>query len=127
MTKVDSIIKKIEKHFGFLQDNGFIKSNVEYSPQFFGNWVVEFKSQDCFIYITNDRNEIILEIAPAKKPKIDNRVSLEKEIYILSNGEVIIEPFKGNFAWGEQKQLDRLSKLLEEYIIQIREHYKDTN
>ena len=127
MTKVDSIIKKVDKYFNFLYDNGFIRSNAEYVAELNGNWDVEFKSQDCFIYVISDRNEIILEIAPAKNPSIKNRVSLEREIYFLSNGSVIVEPFKGNLAWGEQKQLDRISKLLKEYIIQIREHYKDTN
>ena len=127
MTKVDSIIKKVDKYFNFLYDNGFIRSNAEYVAELNGNWDVEFKSQDCFIYVISDRNEIILEIAPAKNPSIKNRVSLEREIYFLSNGSVIVEPFKGNLALGEQKQLDRISKLLKEYIIQIREHYKDTN
>jgi len=124
MVKVDSIIKKLEKYFGFLYETGFIRCNAEYFPQLNGNWVVEYKSEECFIYITSDRDEIILEIASIKGTNINNRVSLEKEIYILSNGEVIIAPFKGDFAWGENKQLERLSNLLKEYINQIKEHYK---
>jgi len=124
MAKVDSIKKKVEKYFSFLYEKGFTGPNVEYSPQLNGNWVVEYKSEECLIYITSDRNEIILEIVPTKRPNINNRVSLEKEIYILSNGEVIIAPFKGDFAWGENKQLERLSNLLKEYINQIKEHYE---
>ena len=127
MEKVDSIIRKIENYFGFLHENSFIRSNAEYSPQINGNWLVEYKSEECLIYITSDRNEIILEIAPTKTTNNNNRVSLEKEIYILSKGKVVIEPFQGNFAWGENKQLEHLSKLLKEYINQIKEHYKNLN
>jgi hypothetical protein len=127
MSKIDSIIKKIEKYFSFLYDNGFVRSNAAYAPQLNGNWDVEFKSEECFIYITSDRNEIILEIVSVKNPKVNNRVSLEKEIYILSNGKVIVAPFKGNFAWRETKQLERLSSLLREYLDKIKAHYKSLN
>ncbi|HCK67242.1 MAG TPA: hypothetical protein DHW49_13345 [Anaerolineae bacterium] len=125
MTSVDSIVKKVEKHFNFLYEKGFIMSNAAYVPQLNGNWDVEFKSQDCYIYIVSDRDEIILDIAPVKYNNIYNRVSLEKEIYNLSNGNVIVEPFKGNFAWGQKKQFERLSRLLEQYIDKIIEHYKN--
>lgn len=127
MTKVVSIINKIEKHFSFLYEKGFTRSTSEHSPELFGNWVVEFRSEECFIYIICDRSEIFLEIAPVKSPKIDNRVSLEKVIYIVSNGTEIVPPFKGNFAWGETKQLERLSNLLRRYLDKIKTHYKSLN
>ena len=127
MTNVETIVKNVELYFNFLYEKGFVISNAEYVPQLNGNWDVEFKSQNCFIYIVSDRDEIILDIAPVKFTNINNRVSLEKEIYTLSNGSVIVEPFKGNFAWGKKKQLQRLSSLLKEYIDKIIEHYKNLN
>ncbi len=37
----------------------------------------------------------------------------------LSLGKIIVEPYKGNLAWGKKKQLERLPSLLAKYIDEI--------
>ncbi|MBT3316294.1 MAG: hypothetical protein HN390_16965 [Anaerolineae bacterium] len=61
-----------------------------------------------------------------KNLDVRNRVSIEKMIFILSDGKTIVEPFKGNLAWGKKKQLERLSDLLKRYIDKIMSHFNNT-
>jgi len=121
--KTKLIIKDINKYFGFLYAIGFEIQHAEYSPQFNGNWVVQLKSSVCFIYITSDRNNISMEISALDNGKHKNRISIEKLIYLLSDGSIVVEPFKGNLAWEKRKQLERLSNLLKIYINQILVHF----
>jgi len=125
--KVDFIIKNIEHYFGFLFDRGYKIRHAEYSPQFNGNWVVELESSNCVIYITKDRNDLLLEFSSLRDRNPRNRIVIEKMIYLLSNGQTIIEPFKGNLAWGKKKQFERLSSLLREYIDQITSYFGADN
>lgn len=125
--KVDHIIKDIEHSFGFLYEKGFKIRSAESSPQFNGNWVVELESLYCLIYITSDRNYIMLEFSSVNNLDIKKRITIEKLIYLLSNGQNIIGAFKGNLAWSKKKQFDRLSDLLKEYIDQITFYYREAN
>lgn len=117
--KLSSIVKNVENHFGFLYEKGYKIRYKDYSPEVNGGWVVEFESSNSIVYITNDREEIILELSAAKKAGAKERIAIEKMIYFLSEDKIIVEPFKGNLTWGKKKQLERLSNLLKEYIDQL--------
>jgi len=121
---INSIVKEIEKSFGFLFSRGYRVSHAEYSPQFNQSWVVEIEAEDFNIFITNDRNEILLEFSPINSRDPQKRISFEELASNLSKGSTIIEPFQGNLAWGRKKQLIRWSKLLETFINQIELHFK---
>ena len=75
------------------------------------------------LYITNDRDRISADFYPLDNINEKHRISIEKIICILTGGNEIISPFKGNLAWGKRKQLERLSKLLNKYIDQITIYY----
>jgi hypothetical protein len=117
--KTDSIRKDVERHFGFLSTKGFLIRSVEYAPQFNGNWVIELESPICVIFITSDRSHLLLEFAAKNDSNVMNRITLERIIYEISRGKIIVEPFKGNLAWGKTKQLQRLSSLLAKHIDEI--------
>jgi hypothetical protein len=117
--KTVSIAKDVKRHFAFLYDKGFEIRSTEYSPQYFGNWVVVFESPTCVIFITSDRNHILLEFSSKKDLNVRNRMTIEEIIYSISKGKIIVEPFKGNLAWGKKKQLERLSNLLVKHIDEI--------
>ncbi len=123
--KIDSIVKNINLHFGFIYDRGYKIRLAEYSPQFNGNWVVELESLDCVIFITSDRNRILIEFSSVRNKNPRNRISIERLLYLLSNGQNIVKPFEGNLAWGEKKQFERLSRLLKEHIDQITSYFGD--
>jgi len=117
--KTISIKKDVERYFAFLYSKGFLIRSVEYSPQYFRNWVVTFESPTIVIFITSDRDYLILEFSSQKDLSVKNRITIEEIIYSLSKGKVIVERFQGNPAWGKKKQFERLSKLLEKYIDEI--------
>lgn len=123
--KVDSIVKNVEHYFDFLHAKGYETRTADYSPHPNGSWVVQYESQVCAIYITNDRDYISIEFSPINKPDWKNRINIERIVYMLSEGQRIIKPFKGNLAWEKNKQLERLSKLLEEYIDQITNYFEN--
>lgn len=117
--KTVSIVKDVERYFSFLYGKGFGIRSTEYSPQYFGNWVVAFESSTCIIFITSDRNHLLLEFSAKKDLNVRNRMTIEKIIYSISKGKIIVEPFRGNLAWGKKKQFERLSNLLVKYIDEI--------
>jgi hypothetical protein len=117
--KTASIAKDIERYFDFLNRRGFRIRSVEYAPQFNGSWVVELESPTCIIFITSDRSHLLLEFSVLNDSNVNNRITLEKIIYEISRGKVIVEPFKGNLAWGKKKQLERLSGLLAKHVDEI--------
>jgi hypothetical protein len=117
--KTASIAKDIAWYFDFLNRKGFRIRSVEYAPQFNGNWVAELESSACIIFITSDRNHLLLEFSASNDSNVNNRITLETIIYEISKGKVIIEPFNGNLAWGKKKQLERLSGLLAKYVDEI--------
>lgn len=123
--ELDSIIHEVENYFGFFLNNGFRISTSEYSPQYNGNWVVEFKSRWCKCYITCDRDHILLEFSPLKIQDPGRRKTIEEIIYLISNGQTVVKSFEGNLAWGRKKQLERLSLLLKEHIDRIMSYYKN--
>ena len=118
-----AILKDMEHYFGYLYERGFKIRAIEYSPQFNANWMAKLESSKYAIYITSDRNHILLECSPLPDNDVRKRISIEKLIYILSEGRDIIAPFKGNLAWGRKKQLERFSKLLNKYIEQITTYF----
>lgn len=117
--KLISIVKEVERHFSFLYENGYKIRNSEYSPEFNGNWNIEFESKNSIIYFICDRNEIALYFSPLKNTKMKDLIGIDQMIYILSNGNNAVKPFKGNLAWGRKKQFERLAKLVKEHIDQI--------
>lgn len=117
--KINSIIKDIKKYFSFLFDKGFEIRHSEYSSQFFGNWIVELESSECVIYITNDRNSILVDFSPKRTEDIKNRFGIGTMIYLLSDGRENIGPYEGNLAWGRKKQLERMAKLLKDNLDKI--------
>jgi hypothetical protein len=120
---VRAVTRDVESFLDFLYDKGFKLSSTAYSPHPNGSWVVKFKSQECMLYITSDRDRISADFYPLDNINEKHRISIEKIIYILSGGNEIISPFKGNLAWSKRKQLERLSKLLNKYIDQITIYY----
>jgi hypothetical protein len=117
--KTISIKKDVEQYFAFLYSKGFSIRSVEYSSQYFGNWVVTFESPTIVIFITSDRNYLILELSSQKDLNVKNRITIENIIYSLSKGKVVAERFQGSPIWGKKKQFERLAKLLEKYIDEI--------
>ncbi len=120
------VIKDVKRHFGFLFDKGYTISNMHYSYQHFGNWVVTFESQKCAIYLVQDRLELLLSLAPRKADTKD-WFSLEAMIYFVTKGQRFMGFFEGNHTWDKKKQFERLANLLKEYHDKIVPYLDNTN
>jgi hypothetical protein len=121
--KLGAILRHVHRHFGFLFESGYEVRRAEYSPQINGSWVVELVSTALAVYITNDRGYIILELSRPDETDVRQRTSLAVLIHLLTGGQTVIAPFRGNLAWGERKQLQRLSKILLEHLDTITAHF----
>ena len=108
------VVKDIKKYFGFLLDKGYAISNMQYFEEFFGNWIVTLESQKCKIYISQDRSEVMVSLAPLKAHERDE-FSLEAMIYFVTKGQKLIGFSKAN----KKKRFEHLASLLKEYHDQI--------
>jgi hypothetical protein len=122
--KIASIIKDIKQYFDFMFDKGYKIRSAEYSSRYNGSWVVKLESSDCIIYITSDRDLLILEFSSLNNQNTKNRINIDKMLYLLNRGENNIGPFSGNLAWGKKSQFIRLSNLLKEHIDQIETYFR---
>lgn len=120
MKKEQIILKDVEKYFNFLHEKGFTISLVDYAPFLNGNWMVEYKSHVFTVNIISDRDEISIEFSDIHKR---TNLNIGQIVYVLSNQREILSSYTGNFAWGKNKQLLRLSTMLERYIDQIIDYF----
>ena len=112
------VLRDIKRHFGFLWDKDYTISHTHYSFRHFGNWIITLESQKCTIFISQDRLELQISLAP-RKAEIRDSFSLEAMIYFLTKGQEFIGYFDGNLSWGKKKQFERLAALLRRYHDQI--------
>lgn len=118
--KKKAILRDVEKYFNFLHEKGFVVSSVEYVPSLNGNWMVEYKSPDFTINIISDRDEISIEFNDIKKR---TNLNIGQVVYFLSNQQETVQSYDGNFSWGKNKQLQRLSNTLERYMDRIIDYF----
>lgn len=118
--KNQAILRDVEKYFNFLHEKGFTVSSVEYVPSLNGNWMVEYKSSKFTINIISDRDEISIEFNETQKGV---NLNIGQVVYSLSNQKEIVQSYEGNFSWGKNKQLQRLSNILERYIDKIIDYF----
>ena len=129
--KVNSTIKEIERYFGFLYEKGFKIRYTEYSTHISGNWVIEFASNNCTIYIINDRKYISIDFSPVENSlsgdrfDINNLFDLGTMIYYLNKGKIEIGGFRWKLNYQKRKHLQRLSELLEKHIDDITPYFDD--
>ena len=107
----NSMVKDVKNHFGFLFEKGYQIHDAR-------SWCVVLKSSKCFIRILSDRSEISVSFAPVNV-ETKHEIGLGTLIYYISRGKNFVGYFEGNLAWGKNKQLERLSSLLNLYIDQI--------
>jgi hypothetical protein len=120
--RAKQISKHIQEYFGFLTGKGFTFHPVEYMSRFNGNWAAQFDSVRCSIFLTSDRNHLVVELAPVGDVHVSKRITLEKILFQVSEGKIVVKPFRGNLAWGQKRQFERLSGLLSQYIDEIVRH-----
>lgn len=107
----NSMVRDVKHYFGFLIDKGYQVHDAR-------SWYVSLKSAKCFIKILSDRSEISVTFAPVNV-KTKHEIGLGTLIYYISRGKNFVGYFEGNLAWGKNKQLERLSSLLSQYLDQI--------
>jgi hypothetical protein len=117
--KPDRVVREVEQYFGFLHNKGYVIRYADHSTELFGNWVVEYASTCCMIYITRDRGDVIVEVSSAGNHKPKDRISLEKIIYMVTGGKKVVFEPKGLFDRRQRKQLRRKAQLLEKYLTEI--------
>ena len=114
------ILKDIKHHFGFLFEKGYKIYSAEYAARFNGNWTVQFQSQDCVIFIVQDRSHIEISLAPVFGAEFpDGQIDLERMIFLITQGQVHVGGFEGNLTWGKKRQFERMAGLLNEYLDRI--------
>lgn len=113
------ILRDVKRHFGFLLERGYHINEAQYFPRPNGTWVVDFKSQNCNIEISSDRDEINVSISPSNPEQSKTQFSIESITYFLTDGREVVGSFEGNLAWGKRKQFERLASLLKRYLDQI--------
>jgi hypothetical protein len=119
----DLILENIKPYFGFLLDKGYTIREIKYFREAFGNWYVILESFKYFVKIDCDRNYISVLFDP-EKANSRHQIGLESLVYYLSKGNHFVGYFEGNPAWGKNKQLERLSSLLNGYHDQIAELFE---
>jgi hypothetical protein len=107
----NSMVRDVKRYFGFLIDKGYQIHDAR-------SWYVTLKSSKCFIRILSDRSEISVSFAPVNV-ETKHEINLGTLIYYISRGKNFVGYFEGNLAWGKNKQLERLSSLLSQYLDQI--------
>lgn len=120
--KPTSVIKSINRYFGFLFDAGYQILSVDYHPDAFGNWEVTLGTDQSILQICQDRAAILVYFLPLRGNK-ESRIELKAMIYFLSQGKIFIGPFKGNLTWGKKKQFEELAELLRGYLDQITPYF----
>jgi hypothetical protein len=114
------VLRDIQNYFRFLLESGYqISSMEEFSM---GDWEVTLQSKDNVITITNDQGRIILAFSPlGTTSRRENLFSLEAIVFFLSNSTRFVEESRGRFfRKGRGAQMERLAKLLQEYIGHIK-------
>jgi hypothetical protein len=112
------IAKEVQHEFAFLFDRGYTIHKIRYTPEAFGNWDATLESLKCRIIISQDRDQILVSLAPVEAEAYP-RVGLEPVIYFLSNRAIFIEDFPGNPSKEKREQFSRLRTLLMQYIDEI--------
>jgi hypothetical protein len=121
--KVASIRRDIETHFGFMLQRGFVITLADYSPEMMGAWAVDLRSETCTMHVTNDRSFIGVEFSPAAATSNSDRISLDTLLTKVTEGAVVLQPFRGNLAWGQKKQLQRWAKALEANVDAVLQYF----
>lgn len=120
---LDRVRRYIERHFGFLFEQGFALVYADYSAKYFGNWIVTLTSPVCSVLISNDRSFIGLEFLPAGEGDPWKRVTLEQILIHAGKNKEMIEPVRRSLFFEQKRQLERLARLLEKYLDVVRGYY----
>ena len=119
------ILKDINRYFSFLLEKGFKIRSTEYAAKFNGNWTVQFESQNCIIYIVQDRGNIEVSFAPPSGAKsIKDYIDLVQMISLVTQGKTYIGGFENSLHWKKKRQFEKISGLLKEYIDQISYYFE---
>jgi hypothetical protein len=120
-SRLSKIEEKINLHFEYLFQRGFIITSREYRPEYMGYWKITFLSSNCAIEIDYDRGEIGIAIGSIK---MDKWIGLATAVYYVTNGVQFIGSFEGDLR-QEDAQLARLAKILKKHIEKISEVIQD--
>jgi hypothetical protein len=129
--KLSTTIKEINKYFDFLYEKGYNIRFAEYSSRISGNWIIEFVSNNCAIYILNDRSSISIEFSPVENSLVNDQFNIKNVfdigtmMYFISKGEIIIGGFRWNLNYQRRQHLKKMSELLEKYIDAISPYFGD--
>jgi hypothetical protein len=119
------ISKNINHYFGFLFEKGYKIRSIEYAPKFNGNWTVELESQNCIIYIVQDRGNIEVSFKHSSSTKsTEDYIDLPQMISLVTQGKIHFSGFENYIYWKKKRQFEKLSDVLREYIDQISHYFK---
>jgi hypothetical protein len=113
--------EKINLHFEYLFQRGFIITSREYRPEYMGYWKITLLSSNYAIEIDYDRGEIGMAIGSIK---MDKWIGLATVVYYVTNGNEFIGLFEGDLR-DEDAQFSRLAKILKIHIEKITEVFQD--
>ena len=122
LEKIDSVLKDINRYFGFLFERGYKLRSADEYPRLNGNWIVVLESQVCVIHFICDRDAILISFGPLYFER-DYRIGIKAMVYFISKGEHFVGAFQGNLFWNRQKQFKELSILLRDYIDRIEPYF----
>ncbi|MBE0681576.1 MAG: hypothetical protein IH589_06650 [Anaerolineales bacterium] len=118
--ELNFVVRDIKHYFGFLFEKGYKICSAYYAYQHFGNWGIQLESQDCVIFIVQDRFEISISFSPVFESRdYNHQIGLQTMIYFLSKGKNFVGSFNGNHFWNKKRQFERMAVLLNEYLDQI--------
>jgi hypothetical protein len=124
MGRIDTVLKDINRYFGFLFERGYKLRSADDYPRVNGNWIVVLESQACVIHITSDRDSIVVDFGPIFLERVGQyRIGIKAMVYYISKGQHFVGTFDENSFWNRQKQYKELAGLLKDYIDQIEPYF----
>jgi hypothetical protein len=117
MIKNEITKKHLEESFKFLTEKDFHFSTFEYYGSGYGNWKIAFESKVCTLDIYSDRSSVNAVTTPANAD-IQRKFGLSTLVLYISHGERFIGHYEGPLS-NQSDQIERLAKVLEEYIDEI--------
>jgi hypothetical protein len=125
MNKIFSnfIVRDIKYYFGFLFDKGYRIRETIYN-WLGGYWNVVLESTNCLVHIHSDHGEIFLAFSPLNT-ELESLIGIRPMIYFLSQGQIFVDSYKGNFSQEKKGQFERLASLTKEHIDEITPYFGD--
>ena len=118
------VTEQIKKKFRYLVDEyGFSVANELYTPDIFGNGLVEYHSDFVNIAVVLDRGQLQVDISPYPNPSNYSSFGLPSIIENIApeSGETDyvypekLEDYRSSIDW----QIDRLADLLQRYCVPV--------